>query len=258
MENTYPATEYPDWSPNKREKLLAWSAHLFTVSGVLWGLLAILAIINQTWIWAFVWIAAAIFVDSTDGLLARRLRVKEALPGFDGALLDNIVDYLNYTFVPAFFIIQTDLMPPQAALIAAVLILFSSAYQFCQADAKTSDNYFKGFPSYWNILVYYLFILNLPTWANFAIVIFLSIMIFVPIKYIYPTRTRYNQRATLTVALIWGFSNLAILATYPSYPVWLIWISLICVFYYTGMSFYATFRTRETSTPSRPDLPAQD
>jgi phosphatidylcholine synthase len=243
MENTYPTTDLPTWSPNRREKLLAWSAHLFTASGVLWGLLAILAIINQQWILAFAWMSVAILVDSVDGLLARRLRVKEAIPEFDGALLDNIVDYLNYTFVPAFFLIWSDFLPPQTGLLAASAILFSSAYQFCQSDAKTADHYFKGFPSYWNIMVYYMFILNLNAWINLAVVLLLALFVFVPIKYIYPSRTRLYQGLTLSLAAVWGVGNVMILLTYPDHAAWLVWLSLAFALYYTGMSLYATLRT---------------
>lgn len=243
MENIYPTSELQPWSPNRREKLLAWSAHLFTASGVLWGLLAILAIINQQWILSFAWMSVAILVDSVDGLLARRARVKEATPEFDGALLDNIVDYLNYTFVPAFFLIWTDFLPAQTGIVAATLILLASAYQFCQSDAKTADHYFKGFPSYWNIMVFYMFFLNWNPWVNLLVVIVLSISVFVPIKYIYPSRTRFYQGLTLSLATLWGITNIVLMINYPEQQPWLIWLSLSFALYYIGMSLYATFRT---------------
>lgn len=244
MENIYPTSELETWSPNRREKMLAWAAHLFTASGVLWGLLAVLAIINQQWILAFVWISVTILVDSVDGLLARRVRVKEAIPEFDGALLDNIVDYLTYAFVPALFLIWTDFLPPQTSILAASLILLVSAYQFCQSDAKTEDHYFKGFPSYWNIVIYYIFILNLHPWVNLTAIIILAITVFIPIKYIYPSRTRLYQGLTLSLLAIWGVVNVIILATYPNHIPWLVWLSLSFAVYYVGMSLFATFRTQ--------------
>lgn len=238
MENTYYEPNESIYSP--RDKLLAWSAHLFTATGAIWGLLTLLAITNQNWMLAFAWMGIAIFVDSFDGFLARKVRVKQVLPDFDGALLDNMLDYLNYVFVPAFFLVQNNMIPSQFALLGAGLIVLASSYQFCQTDAKTEDHYFKGFPSYWNVMIFYMFILSLNGWINTALVLLLSALVFVPIKYIYPTRTRMLQRLTMALALIWGVVNVVILFTYPSTAPWLIWASLLFVIYYIGMSLYAT------------------
>src|SRR5687768_11207306 len=187
---------------------------------------------------------AAIVVDSFDGFLARRVRVKEVLPEFDGALLDNMLDFLNYVFVPAFFLSQGHLLPEAVSLLGASLILLASSYQFCQNDAKTDDHYFKGFPSYWNIMIFYLFILNLNGWINFIIVALLSVLVFVPIKYIYPSRTTSHRGLTLVLTSLWGIANVIILFTYPSHATWLVWFSLLFVLYYTAMSLFATYFTR--------------
>lgn len=231
-------------SPTAKEKLLAWSVHLFTASGVIWGLLAILAIANQQWVMAFAWMAAAIFVDSFDGFLARRLRVKAVLPEFDGALLDNIVDFLNYVFVPGFFLAVGDILPPHIGIPAAIILMLASAYQFCQSDAKTEDHYFTGFPSYWNIMVFYMFILSLNGWINTAIVVLLSALVFVPIKYIYPSRTAMYQRVTMALAVLWGIVNIVILTTYPSHHPWLVGYSLLFAVYYIGMSLWGMWINR--------------
>ena len=206
--------------------------------GAVWGLLAILAIVNHEWQVAFVWMAMSIFVDGFDGFLARRARVKEVLPGFDGALLDNMIDYLNYVMVPALFVYVADFLPTNFALVGAVFIMFSSAYQFCQGDAKTDDHYFKGFPSYWNIMVFYLFVLNLGHWTNLAIIIVLSILVFVPIHYIYPSRTERAQTLTMGLGIIWGVVNVIILALHPDHAPWLVWASLLYVVYYSVASIY--------------------
>lgn len=229
-------------SPSPMQKALAWSAHLFTASGALWGLLTLLAVIDEQWVLAFVWMGVSIFVDSFDGYFARQVRVKTILPNFDGALLDNMVDYLNYVFVPAFFLSQTDLLPAPMRLVGAGLILLASSYQFSQNDAKTEDHYFKGFPSYWNILVYYLFILNLNSWVNLAVVALLAALVFVPIKYVYPSRTALLQRLTLSLGALWGIANVIVLMTYPAHAPWLVWGSLLFALYYTGLSLYATLR----------------
>jgi phosphatidylcholine synthase len=242
IEQVYFNPEEEGWSPSGREKLMAWSAHLFTATGAIWGLLALLAITNQEWIMAFVWMGAAVFVDSFDGILARRVRVKQVLPEFDGALLDNMVDFLNYVFVPAFFLYQANFLPEPISLIGATLIMLASAYQFCQSDAKTEDHFFKGFPSYWNIMVYYMFVLSLNGWVNLAIVLFCSALVFVPIKFIYPSRTEMHRGLTMALACAWGVANILILIQYPTPQPWLVLVSLLFVVYYTGMSLYAMWK----------------
>jgi len=244
MSNLLDAASNNDWSPNKRNLLLAWFVHIFTASGVIWGFLAILAIISEDWVLAFLWMFAAVFVDSFDGILARRARVKEAVPGFDGALLDNMIDYLNYVVVPAIFIYSFGFLPERFALFAVSLIMMASAYQFCQIEAKTEDHYFTGFPSYWNVLVFYLFILNLEPAINLAIILILAVLIFVPIKYIYPTRTERYQRLTMPLALIWGVAGIAILLQYPEPDPRLILYVILFAVYYIGVSLYSMFTNK--------------
>ncbi|OQY44638.1 MAG: hypothetical protein B6242_12200 [Anaerolineaceae bacterium 4572_78] len=225
-----------------KNKVLAWVVHLFTASGAVWGVLAVLAIQKQVWMAVFAWMSIAIFVDAFDGILARRFRVKEVLPNFDGALLDNILDYFNYVIVPVFFMYEVELVPVTMVIIASSAVLLSSAYQFCQTDAKTDDHYFKGFPSYWNVTVLYMFILGLNQWINFALIVLFCILVFVPIKYIYPSQAMKNKRLNLWLSIAWGMVCIAILAQFPHHPLWLVWLSLAYVIYYFGYSFYITIR----------------
>src|SRR5512134_2960160 len=131
------------------KKALAWSVHLFTATGAIWGLLTVLAIFEQNWRAAILWIIIAMFVDGFDGMLARWFRVKEYAREIDGALLDNIIDYLNFVVVAALLLIKVpNLLPGGFEMLAAISILLTSAYQFTQTDAKTDNNsyFFKGFP----------------------------------------------------------------------------------------------------------------
>lgn len=226
-----------------KDPMLAWSVHLFTASGAVFGLLAIIAITREQWMQAFIWMAAAVLIDALDGALARRFRVKQVLPNFDGGLLDNIVDYQNYVIVPAYFFYAAGLLPEAFAVVGAALTVLVSAYQFCQEDAKTDDHYFKGFPSYWNVAVFYLFILGLNPWLNLGLIVFLSILVFVPIKYVYPSRTAANQRLTLFLAMIWTLSCIAIMIQYPTPHPALIGLSLLYIAYYVGLSLYHTDKT---------------
>jgi len=247
MDDVYLDPSHDERTPSIVNKAMAWSAHLLTATGAVWGLLAILAISNQQWLLAFAWMAVSVFVDSFDGLWARRVSVKRVLPNFDGALLDNMIDFLNYVVVPAYFLYASQMLPMQYALPGAALILLASAYQFCQGDAKTDDHYFTGFPSYWNIMVYYMFILEWGGWVNLAVIVVLSALVFVPIKYVYPTRTATFQRLTMTLACLWGVVNVLILARYPLHERSLVWASLLFVVYYCGLSVHSMLSGRKTS-----------
>ncbi len=134
--------------------IFAWLVHLYTALGAVVGLYTILAIDESNFRLAFFLMAVTVIIDATDGALARAARVKEVIPWFDGALLDNLVDYLNYVIVPCLFLLRAGLLPPQDALWLAALPVLSSAYGFCQRDAKTADHFFLGFPSYWNIVCF--------------------------------------------------------------------------------------------------------
>ncbi len=230
-------TGFPLWI----HKILAWSVHLFTATGAIWGFLALRAIYDHEWKMAILWMAAAMVVDGLDGMLARRFEVKTYAPGIDGALLDNIVDYLNYTFVPAFFLVEAELLPASWAVPAALSILLTSAYQFSQVDAKTDatqEYFFKGFPDYWNILVIYMLVLGLNPWINLLIILICDVLIFIPIKYVYPSRTVRLKRLTLVLSFLYGIIGLIGIWLYPNIPMWLVYLSLLYVVYYFGVSLW--------------------
>lgn len=155
--------------PGARRTWAAWGVHAFTSCGAVAGLFAAVAVMQERWVLCFAWLGVALAIDGVDGRLARLARVSEVLPGFDGALLDNLVDYFTYVVVPALFLWRADLLPPRLAPVGAALVVLTSAYQFCQVDAKTADHYFKGWPSYWNVLALYLFLLGWNPWVNFGL-----------------------------------------------------------------------------------------
>lgn len=228
---------------SNRPIVVAWGVHLFTATGAIWGLLAIIATIQHNWPLAFFWLGAAALVDSIDGALARRFRVAGLTPGFDGALLDNIIDYQTYVLVPALFLYESNLLPPSLMLVGVAMVVLASAFQFCQADAKTEDHSFKGFPSYWNVVVFYLFMLDIGPWFNLVVIAVCCILVFVPIKYIYPSRMTRYQRPTLLLTAVWGIMLLVALLQYPHFQPWLVWISLLYVVYYVGLSLYLMIRS---------------
>lgn len=243
---------YPPLLPSKREKALAWSVHFFTATGAMWGLLGLIAIMQQQWKAVFLWFIVASFVDGVDGLLARRFKVKGVLPDFDGALLDNILDYLTYVILPALFLYNMEgLLPRGWELFAAGLIAMTSTYQFCQSDAKTDDHTFKGFPSYWNVVAFYLFTMNANPWVNLAILVVLGILVFVPVKYAYPSRMVRYQQPTVALAVVWSLMVLAILFLMPSQPLWLVYASLFFPIYYVGISLFMMWEDKQKQKPVR-------
>src|ERR671928_413658 len=176
-------------------RLRASAVHLYTASGAVLTLLILVAAFNGDAVMALWLMLAALIIDSTDGLLARRFRVKELLPSFDGRRLDDIVDYMTYVLAPILLLWSSGYLPAGTFGVAlAALPLLASSYQFCQVDAKTedgaeTDRFFLGFPSYWNILAFYAIVFNLSTWTVGAILIVCSLLVFVPIRYVYPSRT---------------------------------------------------------------------
>jgi len=222
--------------------MIAWLAHIYTASGAVLAFLAARAVVDHDYRTAFFWLGVQIFVDATDGLLARALRVHERLPGFNGAKLDDIVDYLAYVFVPALFVWRAVLVPDSWTLWVAGAMLISSAYGFNRADAKTADHFFTGFPSYWNIVVFYLLIARLPAAVNGVILLVLAVLVFVPIRYLYPSRTPVLMWPTNILGAIWGVLMLMMLWQYPaiSRPVFL--ASLAFPIYYVVLSLMLQIR----------------
>ena len=224
--------------------MIAWLAHLYTASGAVLAFLAAADIFEHDYRTAFFWLFVQVAVDATDGVLARGVRVKERLPWFDGAKLDDIVDYLCYVFVPALFVWRALLVPDRWSLPVAAAMLLSSAYGFNRADAKTSDNYFLGFPSYWNIVVFYLFVARLPAEINAAILLVLAALVFVPIRYLYPSRGAALQAPTLTLGAVWAALMLVMLWQFPAVSPAVFFGSLVFPIYYAGASLWLEVRRR--------------
>jgi phosphatidylcholine synthase len=206
------------------------------------GFLAILAIFEGQWRAAMILMGIATIIDGFDGSLSRLAQVKRVLPGFDGALLDNIVDFLTYVVVPAIFIYQAKLVPEAWLVAAPVLILLASSYQFAQADAKTDDHYFKGFPSYWNVLVVYFLLFGTSLTFNLVVLLACAVMVFVPLRYLYPSRMGGNRGVTVLFTIIWVGVMGVLIWQYPTPAAWLLWASLLYVVYYVAVSLWANVR----------------
>jgi phosphatidylcholine synthase len=222
---------------------LAWLAHLYTASGAVLAFLAARAVIDHDYRTAFFWLGVQIFVDATDGVLARALRVHDRLPGFNGAKLDDIIDYLTYVFVPVLFVWRAVLVPDAWTLWVAAAMLLSSAYGFNRADAKTANHFFTGFPSYWNIVAFYLLIARLPATVNGVILLVLAVLVFVPIRYLYPSRTPVLMWPTNILGIVWGVLMVVMLWQYPAISRSVFVASLVFPVYYVVASLILHART---------------
>lgn len=214
----------------------AWLVHAYTAAGAVLAFLAIQAATTRNFRAAFLWLFAAVLVDSTDGLLARLVRVHQRLPNFSGQKLDDVVDYLTFVFVPAVIVWRAGLVTGAWTIPVVAAILLSSLFGFVSEDAKTEDHFFTGFPSYWNIVALYLVALGLSPVVNAVILVILSALVFVRIGYIYPTRMITARTLTLTLGSLWGVMILLLILQMPTPQRSLAWLSLFFPVYYTALS----------------------
>ncbi len=219
-------------------RLLAWSVHLYTALGAPIALAAILATLDGDVRAAFFWMSLAVAIDASDGALARAARVKEVVPTFDGARLDDIVDYLNYVVVPVFFAVHRGLLPEGHAVLVGAAPLLASGYGFCQTQAKTADFFFTGFPSYWNIAVFYMYVFGQSPALNAIVLLGLSVLVFVPIGYLYPSRNLFLRPLTIALGVVWGVQMLVAIWQLPEPEMANVWASLGFPVYYFALSFY--------------------
>ena len=231
----------PSFVPSRRLRLAGIALHVYTASGSVLALLIVVAAMDGDAIRALWLMLAALVIDGTDGMLARRLRVGETIPWFDGARLDDIVDYITYAFVPMLLLWTGDYLPEGfwGKAVAAIPLLASS-YQFCRSDAKTEDHFFLGFPSYWNVVAFYVVVLELSTAVTVVILLACAALVFVPIKYVYPSRTDAVWVLNLSLAGVWLVLYGVILATFPDPKMFFVWLSLAYVAYYVVVSVHLT------------------
>lgn len=219
----------------------AWFVHLYTASGIVFALLATLEICKPQPDprLVFIWLIVAVLIDATDGTLARRFEVKKVLPRISGRTIDDIVDYLTFTFIPMLLIARLEWVPAPALLLVGPALI-ASLLGFANAGAKDeSGGFFLGFPSYWNIAAFYFGIgaAHSLHWVNAAIIIALTIMTVVPAGFIYPNLAPRRWKAPILIgAFVWLALIVAMLPRYPLPPPWLVALSLIYPVFYTAVS----------------------
>lgn len=186
-------------------QIKALSVHLLTATGAVFAMLAMLAAVEEEWALMFVWLVVAFGVDGIDGPLARKYNVKLYGPQFDGVLLDLIIDYLTYVFIPAFALFQSGLFEGWTGWFVIIVITFTSAMYFADTRMKTKDNSFSGFPGCWNMVALVVFALQPNFWIILVLVTVLAITMFIPFKFVHPVRTERWRSVTLPMALAWTF-----------------------------------------------------
>ena len=188
-------------------QIRALSVHLLTATGAVFAMLAMLAAVDEKWSLMFLWLVVAFIVDGIDGPLARKYDVKKNAPIYDGVIMDMIVDYLTYIFIPAYALFKSGLLPGWTGWLCIIVITFASVLYMSDTRMKTKDYSFSGFPACWNMVVIVMFALEPNFWAILFIVVVLAVAMFTPLKFVHPVRTDRWRPISLPIALAWtGFA----------------------------------------------------
>ncbi len=220
-----------------KDKIAAWAVHGFTASGAVLGFLAIISIFNNDQTGSFLWLGLALLVDGLDGAIARKVGVSDKAPNIDGSTLDNLIDYLNYVIIPSLMIYWFQMVPNGWEIVIPAGIFAVSLYTFANINMKTEDYYFNGFPALWNIVVLYFYILNTNLYINLIVIILLSILTFIPIKFVHPLRVKKLRNITIFCTIIWSATTLKLVTTFPKINLYndekiVLTIWIICSLYF--------------------------
>jgi phosphatidylcholine synthase len=225
----------------------AFAVHLFTAAGAALGFMALLAAFERRWTAMFWCLGAALFVDGIDGTFARKYRVAEVLPRWSGDVLDLVVDFVTYVFVPAYAIAASGLLPSWLAVPAGLVIVVTSALYFADRNMKTSDNYFRGFPALWNAAAFYLFLLKPAPWPAAAAIFILAVLTFVPFKFLHPFRVARLRAVTLAALLLWaGLATAALLYDLDPAP-WITYGLVLIALYFVAVGLADQWMTNDRS-----------
>lgn len=236
-------------------RILCYALHLYTASGILFSVLILMAIINKDLYAAYMWMLVATVIDSTDGFIARKLEVKKVLPHIYGGDLDNIVDYVNYTFLPLFLIAHAGLIP-QPAWLWVSFPMIASLFGFANANAKQAEEgFFLGFPSYWNFVAIYVHLIMTPIspYFSLSVLMILTVLTVSPMRFAYPSRMPRFQKTFIGGAILWTIFFVAMIVLYhpgkdplkPQTPAWIVWASVSYPLFYCFFSIYLDLDARK-------------
>lgn len=236
------------------QKVLAWGVHIFTASGVVFSLLAIIAIADHEFVMSMVWLICAFIVDGVDGIMARKARVTEVLPFMEGKNIDFVIDFANYAIIPGYFMYEAFWMvngekvymlpePEWIRFSAVAMVMLVSAVYYGKEPMVSEDMYFIGFPVMWNAVAYFMFFVVQPSaWINFGLIVMFAILHFVPLKYAYPSQNKRFQILNWTMGLVFLVSNAYLLWIYPEQPMWLRIIAGLFLPYILWNTLWVSFK----------------
>jgi phosphatidylcholine synthase len=204
--------DQPDSLAGSLRRAAAFSVHVFTALGAGVALLALLEAVREHWAAMFVWLGVALMIDGVDGPVARRLDVARLQPNWSGDVLDLVVDFVTYVFVPAYAIAAAGLLPDMLAVPLGILIVTTSALYFADRQMKTEDNGFRGFPAVWNAIAFYLFLLRPNPWIGAAVIVALAVLTFAPVHFIHPFRVVRLRALSIAMLALWTVLGLIALA----------------------------------------------
>ena len=191
--------------------ILAWSVHLLTCSGLISGFLALICVFKNDKVSAFLFLGLALLIDAVDGTLARKFKVSVFVKNIDGKMLDSVIDFFNYIILPSIMIYHFNIVPTKFEFIIPCIILTISAISYSNSNLMTSDNFYKGFPCIWNILIFYLYLFEFSQFYNLLIISTCIVLKFIPIKFIHPLRVEKYRKYSIVFMLLWFFSSLKLL-----------------------------------------------
>jgi phosphatidylcholine synthase len=227
-------------SEQRNARLKAWGAHGFTATGVVIAFLATIALFEGSPKACMLWLGLALVVDGVDGSLARKLNVQALLPNFDGSVLDLVIDYLTYVFIPALFIYQYIPLPEHTVLLSTAIILVSSLFCFCNVEMKSKDNYFQGFPAAWNVVALCVYIISPTPWVTFLTIIGLALLTLTRMKFLHPFRVRRFMPINIAVTTVWLLCSLGLVINHPDNSGFLMWLWYLASAYFLGVCFWRT------------------
>lgn len=238
-------TEAPSRKYSLREYVSAWSVHAFTMTGIMWAVLAITNLVAGRIGWMWLWLSVALLVDAIDGTFARRARVSEVVPWFDGVILDDIVDYLTWTFIPALFMLwHIPFGPRPMAIVMTIFITATSMFCYANKGMKAQDYYFVGFPAAWNIVAAYLWILNTPGWFNVIACLVVGALTLTRLTFVHPLRVRTLMPFNITATIIWLIMTGLLLTWHPVHPLWVLLLWWVSGIYFVGVGIVRTIMGR--------------
>jgi phosphatidylcholine synthase len=219
--------------------VLAFAVHILTASGAAFALLALVAAARADWQQMFLWLGVALIIDGVDGSLARYARSAEILPHWSGDVLDYVVDFTTYVFIPAYAIAQAGLLPPRLALPLGLVIVVTGALYCADRRMKTDDHFFRGFPVLWNLVAFHLFLLRPAPWLSAGVVVMLAVLTFVPLPFVHPFRVKTLRWLTVTLLVLWAVFAAIALGHELAPPPWItaILVGIALYFLAAGLLF---------------------